>query len=433
MRSSARLGVAAAAAFGLLATGAVGAAQATTVTFLPTGNEQTFTVPAGVTSISVAAVGGRGGVGVNGNATTGFGALAAADTPVNPGEVLYVEVGGNGVSGGTASFNGGGAGGNSSGGGGGGASDVRTAPRSAGSSLGTRLIIAAGGGGSGGGDPSSSGAGGNAGSAGGGGFGGAGQPATAIAPGAAAGSGACASEPGVLGSGGRGGSGGCVGSGSGGGGGGGGGIYGGGGGGGSSAGGGGGGGSSGFAASATNTSVALDSTGSPSISITYAGSPPSTGGGGSGGGTGGGSSTPALTKATISAVKQTNSVFAVGRASTPLTGRTAARAKTGTTFSFVLDQPSTAKLAITTTATGRRVGRRCRRNTRSLRRKPRCKRTVKVATLTRATHAGLNKVAFTGRIRGRALKPGRYKLALTATTAAGTSAARTLRFRIVRR
>ena len=42
-------------------------------------------------------------------------------------------------------------------------------------------------------------------------------------------------------------------------------------------------------------------------------------------------------------------------------------------------------------------------------------------------------VAFTGRICGRALKPGRYQAAFTAIDAAGASAPKTLRFTIVKR
>lgn len=40
---------------------AAGPAQAVTKTFFSTGLEQTFVVPAGVTSIEVAAIGGKGG------------------------------------------------------------------------------------------------------------------------------------------------------------------------------------------------------------------------------------------------------------------------------------------------------------------------------------------------------------------------------------
>lgn len=135
------------------------------------GTTGTFVVPAGITSIQVEAVGGKGG---NDPAHTdalseplpsrtgGYGAVVSADMPVVPGEVLYVYVGGNGeaasASGSPAEggANGGGGSGSSvpaggGAGGGGGASDVRTiaAPTSGSQtgSLESRLLVAGGGGG----------------------------------------------------------------------------------------------------------------------------------------------------------------------------------------------------------------------------------------------------------------------------------------------
>ncbi len=257
------------------------AAAAESKVFLPTDAEQTFVVPPGVTSVHAVAIGGRGGGGST-ITTGGFGAVAIADLSVTPGQTLYVEVGGNGLgsgSEGTGGFNGGGLGGEDSGGGGGGATDIRTAPRSAGVSLFQRLIVAGGGGGGGGtSDPPRIGNGGNAGavpSAGGDGDGGPGQPGSSFAGGkGAVGCGEGLVTDGQLGAGGPGNwSRGCLGSG-GAGGGGGGGLYGGGGGGSSSSGGGGGAGSSGFGSGATNTSVTTDTTGLPSVLISYTAAAP---------------------------------------------------------------------------------------------------------------------------------------------------------------
>jgi hypothetical protein len=127
----------------------------TTKTFSFTNGEQIFKVPDGVTAITVTAVGGKGAGGGGGLSAPGnFGASATAAFNVTPGQVLFVNVGGNG-SGSTAGFNGGGAGGvNGSsfvGGGGGGGTDIRTNSRAmSGNTLLTRLIIAGGGGGGGG-------------------------------------------------------------------------------------------------------------------------------------------------------------------------------------------------------------------------------------------------------------------------------------------
>ncbi len=125
-------------------------ASAIAQTFTFTGAAQAFTVPAGVTQITVDALGGQGGSSGSG-AAGGLGGRANATIAVTPGEVLQVNVGGqggtgtaNGVAGG---FNGGGTGGTGGGGGGGGggASDVRQG----GTGLAARIVIAGGGGGGG--------------------------------------------------------------------------------------------------------------------------------------------------------------------------------------------------------------------------------------------------------------------------------------------
>jgi predicted phage tail protein len=57
-----------------------------------------------------------------------------------------------------------------------------------------------------------------------------------------------------------------------------------------------------------------------------------------------------------------------------------------------------------------------------------------LARLTRRAKAGARSLAFTGRMKGRTLKPGSYRMRVRATDAAGNrSAARTVPFRIVKR
>ncbi len=419
----ARLKVVLSLGVAIAAVAAPGVARATDVTFLPTGAEQTFIVPAGVTTVHAIAVGGKGADGAESGGAGGFGALVTADLSVTPGQTLYIEVGANGGSadsGSSGGFNGGGAGGSGlcGGGGGGGASDVRTATRAAGTSLALRLITAGGGGGGGGCDPgpgTPQGTGGAAGEPGGASDGGGGQPGTSTQGGVSAQADDCPGHSGSLGSGGSGIDGTCIGL-TAGGGGGGGGLFGGGGGGPSSAGGGGGGGSSGFGDGATNTSVTADTTGSPSITLVYKGAPP-----------------PPPKRAKLTALTLTNSTFVAGKTSTPLTGTAAAKHhNTGTTFSFRLDRAATVKIAIQRRARGRRVNGSCKTPTHKLRHKPRCTRTIKIATLSRTGHAGANKVAFSGRIRGKALKPGNYRAVFTATNGAGPSSPKTIAFTIVR-
>ncbi len=111
-------------------------AGAATQTFSYTGAVQSFTVPAGVSSIQVVADGGNGRA-VEG--TDALGARVTATLTVTPGQQLAIYVGGAGAEG-AGGFNGGGVGA----GGGGGATDVRPI----GGAFADRLLVAGGGGGS---------------------------------------------------------------------------------------------------------------------------------------------------------------------------------------------------------------------------------------------------------------------------------------------
>jgi hypothetical protein len=140
------------------------ASAETSKTFTPgAGSEQPFEVPAGVTQITVTAVGGAGEGACGFAGAPGSGAKVKATLTVTPGEKLYVDFGGGAV--GAGNCNGPTAGG--------GASDVRTEP----GVLSSRLIVAGGGGGAGpygGAGGSASGTTGEAGQAGEGGEGGGG-------------------------------------------------------------------------------------------------------------------------------------------------------------------------------------------------------------------------------------------------------------------
>ncbi len=87
------------------------AASAVSQTFVFTGASQTFTVPAGVTQITVEALGAQGGASESG-ATGGLGGRAIATIAVTPDEVLQIDVGGQGggpTNPAAGGFNGGGA------------------------------------------------------------------------------------------------------------------------------------------------------------------------------------------------------------------------------------------------------------------------------------------------------------------------------------
>jgi glycine rich protein len=139
-------------------------AQATTKVFSYTGAEQTFSVPSGVQSLQVRLIGGEGG---HGDTVGGAGAEVLGSLEVTPGQLLYVEVGGEGGATGEGGFNGGGDANGIGAAGGGGASDIRLLPLAAGLTTDTRLVVAAGGGGGGGDGEDFGGEGGDAGSGGG--------------------------------------------------------------------------------------------------------------------------------------------------------------------------------------------------------------------------------------------------------------------------
>jgi len=118
-------------------------------TFVFTGNAESFTVPAGVQSITVVARGAAGGGCMNYGEkdSSGRGGRVYAVIPVTQHERLEVYVGGEGAKkrSDKGGFNGGSHGGGNGTSGGGGASDVRVAP----GRLQDHILVAGGGGGQG--------------------------------------------------------------------------------------------------------------------------------------------------------------------------------------------------------------------------------------------------------------------------------------------
>jgi hypothetical protein len=111
----------------------------------------------------------------------------------------------------------------------------------------------------------------------------------------------------------------------------------------------------------------------------------------------------------IGGFRATPALFAVARAGTPL----AARLPRGTRFRYTLSEAARVTLKIQRALAGR----------------PTRYRTI--GTLSRTAARGANSTRFSGRLRKRALRPGRYRVRITATDTAGNRSARqTTRFRI---
>lgn len=132
----------------------------------------------------------------------------------------------------------------------------------------------------------------------------------------------------------------------------------------------------------------------------------------------------------ISHLRMLRKRFAVARKPT---AKSARRARRGSAFLFTLSEDARTSIAIARALPGRRAGKRCVKPRRGLKR--RCTRYAVVSTLTRTkTRRGPNRVAFSGRIGTRKLRPGRYRATVGAVDAAGNRAkAKRVTFRVVRR
>jgi virginiamycin B lyase len=151
--------------------------------------------------------------------------------------------------------------------------------------------------------------------------------------------------------------------------------------------------------------------------------PPPSGGGNAGGGGGATNGTTPTTPVNNAGTPQVSEVavkpsrFRVGTRATAVSA--AAKAKTGTTITFLLTKDATATLAFDQAVQGRRRGSGCVRINRRNINGRKCTRFIPRGTLTRTALQGLNTVPFTGRIGRRALKPGRYRLGVESTDAEG--------------
>jgi hypothetical protein len=105
----------------------------------------------------------------------------------------------------------------------------------------------------------------------------------------------------------------------------------------------------------------------------------------------------------------------------------------GTTVRYALSEAARTTFTVQVKKSGRKLGRRCVAPKRSNRRKKRCHRFVKVGGFAHSGKAGTNRLRFSGRVKRRALKRGRYRLLAVAVDAAGNRSTQLSRaFRIIR-
>jgi hypothetical protein len=112
---------------------------------------------------------------------------------------------------------------------------------------------------------------------------------------------------------------------------------------------------------------------------------------------------------------------------------TAAAARTGTRVRYTLNVAALVRFELERASRGRTVGGRCVKATASNRQRQSCTRFVAVpGAFTRSRPAGADSFTFTGRIAGRALTPGRYRLAATPAANGRTGSPARASLRIVR-
>jgi hypothetical protein len=115
------------------------------------------------------------------------------------------------------------------------------------------------------------------------------------------------------------------------------------------------------------------------------------------------------------------------------------KVKVGGTVKYTLSEPATVTFTVERLTKGRNVKRGkkrvCVRPTRKNKKKRKCVRATKLrGSFSRVSKAGRNSFKFSGRLRGRKLKPGNYRLVATAKDLAGNvSKPKRKGFRIVKR
>ena len=107
------------------------------------------------------------------------------------------------------------------------------------------------------------------------------------------------------------------------------------------------------------------------------------------------------------------------------------KAKAGSRIRFTLSEAASVRVVIARSATGRRVGGKCKAPSKGNRKRPKCTRFVRVGSLKLAGKLGTNSSKFSGRVGGHRLAAGRYRAIATATdSAAQVSAPVTASFKV---
>jgi hypothetical protein len=170
---------------------------------------------------------------------------------------------------------------------------------------------------------------------------------------------------------------------------------------------------------------------------------PAEGGGGDTGGSGGGNNgggdddPPGSPPATADDLGLSSPTFRAAD-SGPSAEDSKSKVPVGTRVSYKLSKASVVKFTVARPSKGRKVKRKgqkakCKKPSKGNRKKPRCTRYVTLkGSFTRNGTKGANRFRFTGRLKGKKLRPGRYRLVATPIKGKRSGKPITANFRIVR-
>ena len=110
-----------------------------------------------------------------------------------------------------------------------------------------------------------------------------------------------------------------------------------------------------------------------------------------------------------------------------------ATAGTGTRVSYTLEAAASVRFSVARVRAGRSVNGRCVKPGRANGRRPVCNRLVAVrGSFTRHATAGTHRFTFSGRLAGRTLRPGSYRLKAIPTAGGRSGTPAVARFRVTR-
>ncbi len=128
-------------------------------------------------------------------------------------------------------------------------------------------------------------------------------------------------------------------------------------------------------------------------------------------------------KPVLSGLSISPSAFLAAPSGATLTAAAAKKKKYGANIDYRDSALATTTFTVLRPTSGRREGKSCRKPSKKNQHAKRCTLYVKVGSFTHSDHAGAISLRFSGRLKGKPLAPGSYRMEVVASDAAGRSAA----------